>query len=102
MYMPKLFADFMNADPAGNVRLNTHGTFEDLARYSLQLTEGLAVVISDGDIVADAVVHFSAAENIWVAAIAWDAVRPSAAAAVPAYNSVTGPHPGPRPGVGAA
>lgn len=82
MATPQLQADFMNADARGRVRLNTVGTIESLARLGLRLTDGLGVVLHDDQLEADGVVAYSTEENVWVAAIDWDAIRraPDAAA----------------------
>jgi hypothetical protein len=76
MSMPTLHADFMNADPAGRVRLNCVGTTEDLARLGLRLEDGLRVILTDRDeLEADGEVMYSNDEHIWVAKIDWNAIR---------------------------
>lgn len=76
MLSPVVYADFMNADPQGRVRLNGVGTVEDLARSGLRLAEGLRVVLHDDDLEADGTVAYSPEENLWVASIDWKALRP--------------------------
>lgn len=78
MAPPTIYADFNNADANGRVRLNCAGTVSDLSRLGVVLREGMAVVLSDDDLAADGRVEFSADERIWVAAVDWTAVRPSA------------------------
>ena len=75
MAAPSIFADFMNADPEGRVRLTCVGTTEDLARLGVRLANGLHVTIHDEELEADGEIEFSADERIWVAKIDWDAVR---------------------------
>lgn len=75
MALPLIFADFMNADPQGRVRLICVGTTEDLARLGVRLEPGLHVTLHDEELEADGEVEFSTDENIWVAKIDWDAVR---------------------------
>jgi hypothetical protein len=75
MAIPSIFADFMNADPAGRVRLNCVGTTEDLTRLGVRLENGLRVTIHDEELEADAEVIFSPDEHIWVAKIDWNAIR---------------------------
>ncbi|QDV35091.1 hypothetical protein [Tautonia plasticadhaerens] len=77
MDTPTVFADFHNADPRGRLRLNCRGTAEDLARHRLELSDGMRLVLSDDELEADGRVLFSAEENLWVAEIDWDAIRPS-------------------------
>ena len=72
---PTLFTDFMNADPRGRVRLNCVGTVADLGTQGVELAEGLAVTLTDGELEADGAATFSADENVWVAVIDWTAVR---------------------------
>ena len=76
MATPTLYADFMNADPQGRVRLNAVGTIEDLGHSGLQLADGLRVTVHDDEVEADGVVLYSAEEQVWVARIDWTAVRP--------------------------
>ncbi len=76
MAVPTIFADFMNADPYGRLRLTCVGTTEDLARLGIPLVEGLRVIVSDHDeLEADAEVVYSADEHDWVAKIDWNAIR---------------------------
>ena len=71
----RLFADFQNATPSGRVRLNTVGTFKDIERLSIELKEGMQVVIEDRDsLIADATVRWEAGEG-WVAEVDWDRIE---------------------------
>jgi hypothetical protein len=84
---PRLYADFNKWDGDGNVRwliLTCRGTFDDLIRLNIQLTEGLQVVFyaddsdTDGnsdEIEADGSVHFDKNANQWVGIIDWSAIH---------------------------
>lgn len=75
MTLIRLFADFNNADSKGRIRLNTQGTKDDVAALGLTLTEGMPVILDDGDeICADAIVRFCAAEG-WVAEVDWELIE---------------------------
>ena len=76
MPFPSLYADFMNADPQGRVRLNCVGTIEDLGRLGLPLQDGLRIVVHDDELEANGEVMFSNDEKIWVAQIDWNALQP--------------------------
>lgn len=54
---PILYADFNNADSKGRVRLNCHGTLEDIHSKSVELREGLKVHLSDGELAVKGVVQ---------------------------------------------
>lgn len=75
MAIPSIYADFMNADQQGRVRLNCVGTIEDLGSSGLRLTNGLQVLVHDEELEADGEVVFSQDEHIWVAKIDWNAIR---------------------------
>jgi hypothetical protein len=72
---PRIEVDFQNADTAGRLRLNTEGSRRDLARLGIELTEGLGLILSDGELEAHGIVVWSADEGSWVAQIDWQAVR---------------------------
>ena len=76
MALPAIYVDFMNADPQGRVRMNCTGTFEDLDRLALSMRDGLRVLVHDEELEADGEVSFSQSEQIWVARIDWNALRP--------------------------
>lgn len=75
MNNPRVFADFHNADAEGHLRLNCIGTIEDLARQNIELQDGQLLTLYSEDLEADGVVKYSSNENIWVAAIEWDAIK---------------------------
>ena len=84
MAHPRVYADFQNLDDENRLRLTCAGTRRDLERQALELREGLALTLYTDDatddgqsdqLLADAVVHFNSAENCWVAAIDWQALR---------------------------
>jgi len=76
--VPRLYADFNNADPDGRVRLTTAGTRADLETLQITLREGMRIVIDDHDeLFADAIVSWSESEQIWVAQIDWQAIHRS-------------------------
>ena len=71
--IPKLFADFNNADQHGRVRLNTNGTFADIKKWNLKLKKGMQVLLDDNDsLTTVGQLKYSDEENIWVAEINWD------------------------------
>ena len=76
MTSPVVYADFMNADPQGRVRLNGVGTLNDLGDSGLRLVDGLRILIHDEEVEADSVVAYSDQEKLWVAVIDWNAIRP--------------------------
>lgn len=75
MNIPKVFADFHNADPEGRLRLNCTGTIEDLSRQKIWLSNGLQLILYSEDLEADGVVQYSTKESVWVAVIDWDEIR---------------------------
>ena len=77
MNRPRVFADFHNADPQGRLRLNCVGTIEDLAKQKIELRAGLGLTLYREDLETDGSVEFSGEENVWVAAIDWNAVHSS-------------------------
>ena len=75
--MPKVFADFHNADFRGRLRLNCIGTVEDLARQSIELQDGQLLTFYSEELEVEGMVQYSSEENIWVAVIDWNAVKES-------------------------
>ena len=74
--IPKLFADFNNADRQGRVRLNTNGTFADIKKLKLELKEGMQVLLHDDDCLETVgQLKYSDEENIWVAELNWDTLN---------------------------
>lgn len=72
MDMPRVFADFQNADAEGRIRLNCVGTIDDLARLGIRLNEGLELELYGEDLEAHGRVEYSASEGVWVAVIDWE------------------------------
>ena len=81
MAVPSIFADFMNADTQGRVRLNCIGSTRDLSRLGVRLVDGLRIIVTDDELEADGEVVYSTDEHIWVAKIYWSAIRRLAAPA---------------------
>ena len=77
MKMLKVFADFHNADVQGRLRLNCIGTVEDLARQNIELQDGQLLTLYSEDLEVEGVVQYSPEENLWVAAIDWNAITES-------------------------
>jgi len=72
--LPRLFADFNNADEKGRVRLTTNGTKNDLNRLGIILYDGMQVFLDDSEeITALGIVRFSPIEG-WVAEVDWDKI----------------------------
>lgn len=66
--------DFHNAYTDGFVRLNNKGAVEDLARLGIQLTEGLMLRITDGEVVVASSVCKPGAEGVWRAKVDWQEI----------------------------
>lgn len=64
-----IFADFNNRDEDGYIRLNTIGTEEDLRANSIQLKDGIYLLVSDGDLTAEVLVRAPGREQVWRAEI---------------------------------
>ncbi len=75
MNMPRIFADFHNADNQGRLRLNCIGTVEDLARQNIELQDGKLLTLYSEDLEVEGVVQYSTEEQLWVAAIDWNAIK---------------------------
>lgn len=73
----RVFADFHNADVQGRLRLNCIGTVEDLAHQNIELQAGQLLTLYSEDLEVEGVVQYSAEENLWVAAIDWNAIKES-------------------------
>ncbi|MFN5955559.1 MAG: hypothetical protein ACK6A9_02155 [Dolichospermum sp.] len=71
----RVFADFNNADEDSNLRLNSIGTMEDLARQKIELQHGKILTFYSEDLEVEGIVKHSPEENIWVAIIDWDNIR---------------------------
>ncbi len=72
---PRVFADFMNSDRVGRVRLSCAGTVEDLQHLGLQLVPGLRLLLYNEEVEAEGVVEYSEEERRWVARIDWEALN---------------------------
>lgn len=86
MTTPKVFVDFHNADVQGRLRLNCIGTTEDLARQNIELQDGQLLTLYSEELEVGGVVQYSSEENLWVAAINWDAIKESQDLAVQAKS----------------
>ncbi|NET56029.1 MAG: hypothetical protein F6K47_07610 [Symploca sp. SIO2E6] len=75
--IPKVFADFHNADVQGRLRLNCLGTIEDLARQGIELQDGQLLTFYGDELELEGIVQYSPEENVWVAVIDWNAIRES-------------------------
>lgn len=84
MNIPRVYADFQNADQQGRLRLTCAGTVEDLSKASVKLQEGLSLLLYTDDLDAhgqplellvEGLVTFSQDERCWVAIIDWNAIR---------------------------
>lgn len=84
MNIPKVFADFHNADSQGRLRLNCIGTIEDLARHNIELQDGQLLTLYSEDLEVAGVVQYSSEEKLWVAAINWNAIKQLDEIAIPA------------------
>jgi hypothetical protein len=74
--LPKIFADFNNADKQGRVRLNTAGSIQDINEIPNGLSVGMQVIIHDQDsLTTTGVIIFSEEENMWVAEIDWQHLK---------------------------
>lgn len=60
-----VYAYLNDCDPDGFVRLNSVGTTEDLAKQGIVLSEGLRLLVSDGDLSAEIIVRRPGSEGIW-------------------------------------
>jgi len=70
--LPKIFADFGNADVRGRVRLNTIGSLTDMRDNKVIMEEGLELLLHNNEeLSAIGIAHFSNEEKIWVAVIDW-------------------------------
>ena len=94
---PRVYADFHNADDHGRLRLTCAGTIEDLKLHNITLKEGLHLTLyaddaddqgQPDDLLAEGIVSFSEAEQCWVAAIDWSAIRHESDDRIAAANGV--------------
>ncbi len=84
MATPRVYADFQNLDDENRLRLTCAGTRRDLERQGIELRDGMTLTFYTDDandegqsdeLQAEGVVQFNEAENCWVAAIDWHAIR---------------------------
>lgn len=73
----RVFAGFHNADSQGRLRLNCIGTVEDLARQNIKLRDGQLLTLHSEDLEVEGRVQYASEENLWVAAIDWNAIKES-------------------------
>lgn len=59
--------DFSNCDEDGAVRLVTQGTVDYLKSHNIELTEGLSILMSDGEIAAEG--SCTRRGGMWVAVV---------------------------------
>jgi len=83
----RIYADFNKWDGDGTSRwliLTCKGTLDDLARFNIQLIEGLEVMFytddanqagESDDLEADGYIHFDSKSNHWVGIIDWNAIQ---------------------------
>jgi hypothetical protein len=69
--VPRVFADFNNADRHGRLRLNCERTATDLQKQQIHLRENMELILYMEDLECLGVVVKSAEEDIWVAKIEW-------------------------------
>ncbi len=55
--------------------MNTVGTGSALARLGLTLADGLEIRISDGELVANAIIRPPGPEGVWRAQVNWDEIE---------------------------
>ena len=82
--MNLVYADFMKIDREGRLPLVTRGTFKDLEKHGIALTDGLRLVFYNededdlgnrDDLVVEGIVHFDEVDERWIAVIHWDAIK---------------------------
>jgi len=86
---PRIYADFNKWGEDGTSRyliLTCKGTFDDLARLKIKISEGLEMTFyaddsdeagNNDEIEADGYAHFDESANQWVGIIDWNAIRHS-------------------------
>jgi hypothetical protein len=68
---PIIYGDFHNADRHGRLRLNTQGSLADISAQNIALSNGIKLIVQNGELSAEGEVMFSEEERIWVAKIDW-------------------------------
>jgi hypothetical protein len=83
---PASNADFQNLDDENRLRLTCAGTRRDLERQGIQLRQGMSLTLYTDDandqgepdeLMTEGTVQYNEAEKCWVAAIDWQALRPT-------------------------
>lgn len=69
--IPRLYADFNNADALGRLRLITQGSLADIAAQNIVLSSGMRIIVHDDELSAEGEVVFSEEERVWVVKIDW-------------------------------
>ncbi len=84
MNRPRIYADFQNLDDDNRLILNCRGTRDDLARFGVELVEGMQMTFWTDDandagepdcLLVDGVVRFDGQTATWVAVADWTTVR---------------------------
>ncbi len=84
LYAQRVYVDFLKTDDEGRLILSCYGTMQDLARYGIELREGLALTFysddaddagNPDDLIVEGVVQYDKTSNQWVALIDWNAIR---------------------------
>ena len=75
MNIPRVFADFHNADAKGRLRLSCIGTTADLKRQGIVLRGGQSVVIYSEELEVEGIVQYSEEEKLWTVMIDWNAIQ---------------------------
>lgn len=74
--LPRIYADFNNADVAGRLRLNVAGSLADLDRVRDLVEPGSRVIFYSEDLEVEGSVQHSESEGgIWVGRINWSHLR---------------------------
>ncbi len=80
----RVYVDFLKTDDEGRLILSCYGTMQDLARYGIELKEGLALTFysddaddtgNPDDLIVQGVVQYDKTSNQWVALIDRNAIR---------------------------
>jgi hypothetical protein len=80
----RIYVDLMKVDAERRIKLTTVGTREDLAKYGIELQEGLLLHLytdwedesgRQDNLIVDGVAHYDKASETWAATVDWDAIR---------------------------
>lgn len=70
---PRVFADFLNSDGDGRIRLNNNGSISDLGNLPNAIQENTWLLLTDyQELAVYGLTKFSVEENLWVAEIEWE------------------------------